>query len=389
MADFTHLHVHSEYSLLDGQSRIERLVEATKAGGMSALALTDHGVMYGALDFYKACHAAGIKPIIGVEGYSVPSLEEKTGRYEYNHLLLLARDNTGYQNLLKLTTLAHTRGYQARPRMDRKMLEQYSGGLIATSGCISGEIPELLLRGDLNGARAAARWYQDVFGPENYYIEIQDHDAPESPQVQLNPLLYDLAREVHAPLVATNDLHYVAASDAEAQDVLLCVQTGKTLEDPKRMKFDSSQYYLKTPDEMAALFPELPDALRNTMEIAERCDVTIEPGASLIPDYEIPPEYSSQDEYMYYLCQRGVRELYGEMTGALEQQAELRVRGHSLQGLHLILPDRLGLRELRPRPWHALRRPRLGGGQPGGLLAGHHQRGPHSLRAALRALPQP
>jgi DNA-directed DNA polymerase III PolC len=322
VADFTHLHVHTEYSLLDGQSRISRLVEATKAAGMSALALTDHGVMYGAYDFYKACHAGGIKPIIGVEGYSVPSLEEKTGRYEYNHLLLLARDNTGYQNLLKLTTLAHTRGYQARPRMDRKMLEQYSGGLIVTSGCLSGEIPELLLRGDLNGARAAARWYQDVFGPENFYIEIQDHNAPESPQNQLNPLLYDLAREVHAPLLATNDLHYVAASDAEAQDVLLCVQTGKTLEDPKRMKFDSSQYYLKTPDEMAALFPELSDALRNTMEVAERCNVTIDGGDSLIPDYQIPPGYDSQDDYLYHLCVQGVRERYGELTDELKRRLD-------------------------------------------------------------------
>ncbi len=322
VADFTHLHVHSEYSLLDGQSRIARLVEAAKASGMSALALTDHGAMYGALDFFKACRAGGVKAIIGAEGYSVPSLEEKTGRYEYNHLLLLARDNTGYQNLLKLTTLAHTRGYQARPRMDHKMLEQYSEGLIVTSGCLSGEIPELLLRGDLNGARAAARWYQDVFGPENFYIEIQDHGAADSPQNQLNPLLYDLSREVHAPLLATNDLHYVTASDAEAQDVLLCVQTGKTLDDPKRMKFDSSQYYLKTPDEMAALFPELPDALRNTMVVAERCNVTIASGGSLIPDYHIPPEFASQEEYLYHLCVEGVRERYGELTDELKRRLD-------------------------------------------------------------------
>ncbi|HZC04567.1 MAG TPA: PHP domain-containing protein [Ktedonobacterales bacterium] len=239
MADFTHLHVHSEYSLLDGQSRFKRLIEATKAGGMRALALTDHGTMYGTLEFYKACNDAGVKPIIGVEGYLVPSLEEKTGRYEYNHQLLLARTTQGYHNLLKLTTYAHTRGYQARPRMDRKMLAEHAEGLIATSSCLSGEIPELLLRGDLNGARAAARWYQDVFGPENFYIEVQDHDAPESPQVKLNPMLYDLAREVGAPLLATNDLHYVAATDADAQDVLLCIQTGKSLDDPKRMKFDS------------------------------------------------------------------------------------------------------------------------------------------------------
>jgi len=323
VADFTHLHVHSEYSLLDGQSRFKRLVEATKAGGMRALALTDHGTMYGTLEFYKTCTAAGIKPILGVEGYLVPSLEEKTGRYEYNHQLLLARTTQGYHNLIKLTTYAHTRGYRARPRMDKKMLAEHAEGLIATSSCISGEIPELLLRGDLNGARAAARWFQDVFGPKNFYIEVQDHDAPESPQVKLNPLLYDLAKEVGAPLLATNDLHYVASSDADAQDVLLCIQTGKSLEDPKRMKFDSHEYYLKTPEEMARLFPEeLHDALRNTMVIAEQCEVEIANGASLIPNFTIPPEYRSQDEYLYYLCLEGIKERYGEVSEALHRKLD-------------------------------------------------------------------
>ena len=323
MADFTHLHVHSEYSLLDGQSRFKRLVEATKAGGMRALALTDHGTMYGTLEFYKTCNAAGIKPIIGVEGYLVPSLEEKTGRYEYNHQLLLARTTQGYHNLIKLTTYAHTRGYRARPRMDKKMLAEHAEGLIATSSCLSGEIPELLLRGDLNGARAAVRWFQDVFGPENFYIEIQEHNAPESPQVKLNPLLYDLAKEVGAPLLATNDLHYVASSDADAQDVLLCIQTGKSLEDPKRMKFDSQEYYLKTPEEMARLFPEeLHDALRNTMVIAEQCEVEIANGASLIPNFAIPPEYRSQDEYLYYLCLEGIKERYGEVSEALHRKLD-------------------------------------------------------------------
>jgi len=322
VADFTHLHVHSEYSLLDGQSRFKRLVEATKAGGMRALALTDHGTMYGTLEFYKSCTAAGIKPILGVEGYLVPSLEEKTGRYEYNHQLLLARTTRGYHNLLKLTTYAHTRGYQARPRMDKKMLAEHADGLIATSSCLSGEIPELLLRGDLNGARAAARWFQDVFGPENFYIELQDHGAPESPQVKLNPMLYDLAREVSAPLLATNDLHYVAAADADAQDVLLCIQTGKSLEDPKRMKFDSQHYYLKTPDEMALLFPELPDALRNTMVIAEQCEVEIASGASLIPNFAIPSEFRTQDEYLYHLCLEGIKANYGAVSEALQRRLD-------------------------------------------------------------------
>ncbi len=322
MADFTHLHVHSEYSLLDGQSRIERLIEATKAGGMDALALTDHGGMYGSIEFYKACKAAGIKPIIGVEGYSVPSLEEKTGRYEYNHLLLLAKDQVGYHNLLKLTTLAHTKGYQARPRIDKKMLAAHAEGLIVTSGCLSGEIPELLLKGDLNGARAAARWYLDVFGPENFYIEVQDHAAPDSPQVKLNPMLYDLSRETGAPLLATNDLHYVAASDAEAQDVLLCVQTGKTLDEPKRMKFDSQHYYLKTPDEMARMFPELPEALTNTMRVAEMCNVEIEFGANLLPIYHIPAGFATPEEYLYHLCLEGVKERYGAVSEAVQQKLD-------------------------------------------------------------------
>ncbi|MEO7002115.1 MAG: DNA polymerase III subunit alpha [Ktedonobacterales bacterium] len=322
MADFTHLHVHSEYSLLDGQSRIKRLIQATLAGGMNALALTDHGGMYGSIEFYKACRAAGVKPIIGVEGYSVPSLEEKTGRYEYNHLLLLAKNNVGYHNLLKLTTLAHTRGYQARPRMDKKLLAEHAEGLIVTSGCLSGEIPELLLRGDLNGARAAMRWHQDVFGPDNFYVEIQDHNAPESPQNKLNPMLYDLAREFQAPLLATNDLHYVDAADADAQDVLLCVQTGKTIEDPKRMKFDSSQYYLKTPDEMARLFPELPEALKNTMRVAEQCEVTIDFGANLLPEYLIPSEFASQDAYLRNLCLAGAIERFGAVSEAVQARLD-------------------------------------------------------------------
>jgi len=314
--------VHSEYSLLDGQSKLKRLIAATQAGGMSALALTDHGTMYGSIEFYKACKAAGIKPILGVEGYTVSSLEEKTKRYEYNHQVLLARNQVGYHNLLKLTTLAHTRGFQARPRMDKKMLAEHAEGLIATSSCLSGEIPELLLREDLNGARAALRWYQDVFGPDHFYLEIQDHEAAESPQGKLNRLLYDLARETGAPLLATNDLHYVAAADASAQDVLLCVQTGKSLDDPKRMKFDSSQYYLKTPDEMARLFPETPEALTNTMRVAEMCDVNIASSDSLLPRFPIPSAFESPEAYLYHLAQEGVIERFGAMSDEVQRRLD-------------------------------------------------------------------
>jgi DNA polymerase-3 subunit alpha len=333
VAEFTHLHVHSEYSLLDGQSQLRKLIAATQAGGMNALALTDHGAMYGCLEFYKACKASGVKPILGVEAYLAPSLQEKTGRYEYNHLLLLAKNSVGYRNLLKLTTIAHTRGYHYRPRIDKQVLEEHAEGLIVTSGCLSGEIPELLLKEDLNGARTAVRWYQEVFGKDNFYIEVQNHEAPESPQIKLNSLLYDLHRETGAPLLATNDLHYVAAGDASAQDVLLCVQTGKTLDEPKRMKFDSQEYYLKTPEEMARLFPELPQALANTMRVAEECNVDIEFGANLLPHYTIPFDFRSQEEYLYHLCLLGINERFGAMSDMLQQKLDYEFSVLSSKGL--------------------------------------------------------
>ncbi len=322
-AEFTHLHVHSEYSLLDGLSRINDLVAQAKRYGMHSLAITDHGAMYGVIDFYKACKAIDIKPIIGVESYLAPnSLEDRTGKYDYFHLLLLAQNEVGYRNLLKLTTIAHTKGYYLRPRIDKQTLAEHSEGLIATSTCISGEIPSLLMKEDINGARRVIQWYQEVFGPERFYLELQDHQEPGSPLVKINPMLYDLHREMGVPLVATNDLHYVRAEDAETQDVLLCVQTGKTIDDPKRMKFDSQQYYLKSAEEMAALFTDVPDALKNTMRIAEMCNVKLTFGQTLLPDFPIPPGYSSPDEYMYELCLKGVRERYGEMTDEIKQRLD-------------------------------------------------------------------
>ncbi len=322
-AEFTHLHVHSEYSLLDGLSRINDLVAQAKRYGMHSLAITDHGAMYGVIDFYKACKAIDIKPIIGVESYLAPnSLEDRTGKYDYFHLLLLAQNEVGYRNLLKLTTIAHTKGYYLRPRIDKQTLAEHSEGLIATSTCISGEIPSLLMKDDINGARRVIQWYQDVFGPERFFLEIQDHQEPASPQAKVNQMLYDLHRETGVPLVATNDLHYVRAEDAESQDVLLCVQTGKTIDDPKRMKFDSQQYYLKSAEEMAALFSEVPEALKNTMRIAEMCDVKLTFGQTLLPDFPIPPGYNSPDEYMYELCLKGVRERYGEMTDEIKQRLD-------------------------------------------------------------------
>src|SRR6266568_757047 len=326
-ADFAHLHVHTEYSLLDGFSRTKKLVQQAKALGMQHLAITDHGAMYGAIEFYKACKAGGINPIIGIEAYLTEDMHDHSKRFsnDYHHLLLLAKNNTGYNNLLKLTTIAHTEGWHLRPRIDKKALAKYAEGLIVTSSCLSGEIPKKLLKEQQEEAYQMARWYQDVFGPENFYLEIQEHhgifdDGQPSPQGQLNQLLYQMHKDLHIPMVATNDLHYIHADDAHSHDVLLCVQTGKQLETPKRMRFDSNEYYLKSPEEMARLFPELPDALLNSVRIAEQCSVDPLAYKAQLPNYDIPPEYSSQKDYLHALCLEGVKERFGEMNETIEKQ---------------------------------------------------------------------
>jgi len=327
--DFAHLHVHSEYSLLDGFSRTKKLVQQAKAQGMNHLAITDHGAMYGAIEFYKACKAGGINPIIGIEAYLTEDMRDHSKRYsdDYHHLLLLAKNNTGYYNLLKLTTIANTEGWHLRPRMDKSVLEKYAEGLIVTSSCLSGEIPKMLLKEQTAEAYKTARWYQDVFGPENFYLEIQEHhgtfdDGQPSPQGKLNQMLYQMHKELHIPLVATNDLHYVDANDAGSHDVLLCVQTGKQLDSPKRMRFDSNEYYLKSPEEMARLFPELPDALLNSVRIAEQCSVDPLAYKAKLPTYTIPAEYTSEGEYLYAICLQGVKERFGEMSEVIQKQLD-------------------------------------------------------------------
>jgi DNA polymerase III subunit alpha len=325
--DFAHLHVHTEYSLLDGFSRTQKLVQQARAQGMRHLAITDHGAMYGAIEFYKECKAGGINPIIGIEAYLTEDMLDHSKRYsdDYHHLLLLAKNNTGYYNLLKLTTIAHTQGWHLRPRIDKKALAQHAEGLIVTSSCLSGEIPKALLKEQEKEAYAMARWYQDVFGPENFYLEIQEHhgifdEGQPSPQGQLNQLLYRMHKDLQIELVATNDLHYVGAHDAASHDVLLCVQTGKQLQSPKRMKFDSQEYYLKSPQEMALLFPELPRALTNSVRIAEQCSVDPLAYRAQLPGYAIPPEYPSQKEYLHALCVEGVRERFGAMNETIAAQ---------------------------------------------------------------------
>jgi DNA polymerase III subunit alpha len=328
-ADFAHLHVHTEYSLLDGFSRIKKLVKQAKALGMDHLAITDHGAMYGAIEFYKACKAEGINPIIGIEAYLTEDMHDHSKRFsdDYHHLLLLAKNNTGYYNLLKLTTIANTEGYHLRPRIDKKVLEKYAEGLFVTSSCLSGEIPKMLLKEQEEAAYKMANWYRDVFGPENFYLEIQEHhgvfdDGVPSPQGQLNQLLFRMHKDLHIPMVATNDLHYIEAEDSGSHDVLLCVQTGKQLDTPKRMRFDSQEYYLKSAEEMARLFPELPDALLNTMRIAEQCSVDPLAHKAKLPAYTVPPEYKTQEDYLYELCMQGLNERFGEVSERAKQQLD-------------------------------------------------------------------
>ncbi len=331
-ADFAHLHVHSEYSLLDGFSRIEKLVKQAKALDMQHLAITDHGAMYGAIEFFKACRSEGINPVIGIEAYLTEDMRDHSKRYsdDYHHLLLLAKNTTGYYNLLKLTTIANTEGWHLRPRIDKNALAKYADGLFVTSSCLSGEIPKMFLAGKTEEAYKTARWYQDVFGPENFYLEIQEHhgtfdDGQPSPQGKLNQLLYQLHKEMQIPMVATNDLHYVEASDADSHDVLLCVQTGKRRAETKRFKFDSTMYYLKSPLEMSQLFPELPDALTNSVRIAEQCSVDPLAYKAQLPDYIIPLEYTSQKDYLRSLCVEGVKERFGEMTEPIRKQLDYEI----------------------------------------------------------------
>ena len=331
-ADFAHLHVHTEYSLLDGFSRTKKLVQQAKALGMEHLAITDHGAMYGVIEFYKACKAGGINPIIGIEAYLTEDMHDHSKRFsdDYHHLLLLAKNNTGYNNLLKLTTIANTEGWHLRPRIDKKVLEKYAEGLIVTSSCLSGEIPKTLLKEQQDEAYKMARWYQDVFGPENFYLEIQEHhgtfdDGQPSPQGHLNQLLYRMHKDLQIEMVVTNDLHYVDAHDAASHDVLLCVQTGKQLDSPKRMKFDSHEYYLKSPEEMARLFPDLPEALKNSVRIAEQCSIDPLAYKAQLPNYIIPPEYSSQEEFLRALCFEGIKEHFGEMTEPIQKQLDYEI----------------------------------------------------------------
>lgn len=312
MTPFVHLHVHSEYSLLDGAARISDLVSRAAESGMTALALTDHGVMYGAIPFYKACKQHGIKPIIGCEVYyTAGSRKEKAARKDQpiHHLLLLAKNEIGYRNLMRISSIGHLEGFHYKPRVDAEVLQQYHEGIICLSACLGGEIPQHLLNEQPEQAKEAALRYQAIFG-EDFYIELQDHHIPEQKKVM--PLLIDLAKELDIPLVATNDVHYLTEEDAKTQDVLICIGTGKTMDDESRFRIPTNQLYLKDSQQMESLFRHVPEAITNTTVIADRCELELTFGESLLPSYYPIPDELSPERYLEQLCREGLEQRYQE-----------------------------------------------------------------------------
>ena len=318
---FTHLHVHTEYSLLDGSSKIKELAARAKELGMDSLAITDHGVMYGVIDFYRACREVGVKPIIGCEVYVSPGSrfdrETVSGEDRYYHLVLLAENNQGYQNLMKIVSKGFVEGFYYKPRVDYEVLEQYHEGIIATSACLAGEIPRYLMRGMYEDAKQAALHYQEIFGQGNFFLELQDHGIPA--QRQVNQGILRISKELGIGLVATNDSHYTLKEDWKAHDILLCIQTGKKVTDENRMRYEAEKFYLKSEDEMRELFPYAPEALENTHKIAERCNVEIEFGVTKLPKYQVPEGYDSWS-YLNYLCEEGFAKRYPDDDGSLHER---------------------------------------------------------------------
>ena len=339
---FVHLHVHTEYSLLDGACRIDRMFDRLKELGQTAIAITDHGVMYGCVDFYKAAKKAGVKPIIGCEVYvATRSRFDKVNRIDgSNHLVLLCKNETGYKNLIKLVSAGFIEGFYSKPRVDKELLEQHHEGLVCLSACLAGEIPQALLAGDYEKAKAAALYFNDLFGQGNFYIEIQDHGIDA--QQQILPLLIRLARETGIPLVATNDAHYLRKEDSKMQSILICIQTGKTVQDADKLEFETDEFYLKSTEEMYDLFSIAPDACENTVKIAEMCNFDFEFGVTKLPYFEAPDGMDNQ-VYFEKLCREGLVRRYGdvvtdEMRERLEYEIDV-IRRMGYTNYYLIVFD--------------------------------------------------
>ena len=319
--NFTHLHVHTEYSLLDGSNKISEYVSRVKELGMDSAAITDHGVMYGVIDFYKEAKAQGIRPILGCEVYVAPNSrfdkETAGGEDRYYHLVLLAENKEGYQNLMKIVSIGFTEGFYYRPRVDKETLRRYHKGIIALSACLAGEVQRDIVKGQYEKACRTAEAYEEIFGKGNFFLEMQDHGIPE--QKQVNQSLMRMSRELGMELVVTNDIHYTYEDDVKPHDILLCLQTGKRLADEDRMRYEGGQYYVKSPEEMAELFPYALQAIENTHRIAMRCNVEIEFGVTKLPKYDVPDGCTSW-EYLNELCMNGLRERYPDDDGTLKEQ---------------------------------------------------------------------
>ena len=319
--NFSHLHVHTEYSLLDGSNKIKEYVARVKELGMNSAAITDHGVMYGVIDFYREAKKNGIKPILGCEVYVAPNSrfdrEITGGEDRYYHLVLLAENNTGYSNLMKIVSKGFVDGYYYKPRVDKSLLREYHEGIIALSACLAGEVPRYISKGLYDNAKKAALEYQEIFGKGNFFLELQDHGIPE--QGIVNQRLLQMSEELGIELVATNDVHYTYAEDEKPHDILLCIQTGKKLQDENRMRYEGGQYYVKSPEEMANLFPYALQALENTQKIADRCDVEIEFGVTKLPKYDVPDGMTSW-EYLNKLCYEGLERRYENPSEELRER---------------------------------------------------------------------
>ena len=320
---FVHLHVHTEYSLLDGSNKIKEYVEQVKKLGMTAAAITDHGVMYGVIDFYRAAREAGINPVLGCEVYVAPNSrfdrENVQGEDRYYHLVLLAENNKGYENLVKIVSRGFTEGFYYKPRVDLEVLEEFHEGIIALSACLAGEVQRNIMKGNEQEAETAALRYEKIFGKGNFFLELQDHGIPE--QRLVNQKLLLLSKKTGIELVATNDVHYTYKEDVEAHDILLCLQTGKKLQDEDRMRYEGGQYYVKSPEEMEQLFPYAKQALENTGKIADRCHVEIEFGVTKLPQYDVPDGKTSW-QYLNELCYEGLARHYDDRDGVIKEKLD-------------------------------------------------------------------
>ena len=342
-ANFVHLHNHTEYSFLDGAIRIKDMVARAAEFKMPALAITDHGGLFGAVEFYEACMSAGIKPILGFEAYIAPNsrFEKSTGRDEraYHHLILFARNNDGWKNIIRLSSIGYLEGFYYKPRIDMEVLRKYSEGIIATSACVAGAIPRAILDGDRERAKNIALEYQSIFGEGNFYFELQNHGIDD--EIVAFDEMIKLGRELKIPFIVANDAHYLRREDSQSHEVLLCIQTQNTMNDANRFRFSSDQLYFKSPQEMAELFPDIPEALSNTLEIAERCNVTVKIKPQL-PVPEVPEGFSNPEEYLSAISRLGLKEKYAHVTPGLEDRLNYEleiINSMGFAGYFLIVRD--------------------------------------------------